>query len=129
VTGAAAPTVIDLPARVVVHVALAAPRAAAAELPWAAVPELDAADAARVAMFAGGAVVAEARLPRDDLALRPAPRAFGHMFSRWLRAGGHESGFDLTPFASLARGVKHRRIASAPADVDQIVSYALAIAG
>jgi hypothetical protein len=52
-------------------------------------------------------------------------RAFGHVFCRWLRAGGSERGFDLTDFLSLPPGVKYERRVSRPLEPGQLVSYAI----
>lgn len=120
VTGSVA-VVVPLPQRALVDVGLAVvppPRAFV-------LPDDDA--AARLALFVDGEPVADAVLPRDRLRDDPAPRAYGHVFCRWLRDGGHELGCDLTGFESRAEGEKVERLVVRALSPGQSVSYALVI--
>jgi hypothetical protein len=94
---------------------------AAPPRPAIAPPPLDGAQA-RLALWADDQ-------PIDEVALHApagAPRAFGHVFCRWLRAGGVEPGFDLTEFADLPPGRKYERRVVRPLGAGHTVSYALA---
>lgn len=126
VTGASAPQVIDLAAHTRVDIALVN----ASETP-AMFAELNTAGlggaAARLAIAVDGVPGKAAVLAPDLLEAEPPPRAFGHVFSRWLRDGGHESGYDLTDFQSVPMGVKYERIASGPAGPPLIVSYLISV--
>jgi hypothetical protein len=64
----------------------------------------------------------------ESVALPPAcsdgTRAFGHVFCRWLRAGGFEAGFDLTDFLLLPPGKMYHRLVNRPLVIGQTISYA-----
>ncbi len=112
------PDVIELPDAAVVHIAVGGDDA---EL-----PELDAPDTPTLALHIDGALVQSE--PLDAALTRtPTPRAFGHVYSRWLRDGGHETGYDITPFASVPRGQKHARSASGETVVGTVISYAIRV--
>jgi hypothetical protein len=121
VTGAPQPTVVPLGRTALVQVALC--EALAPPLPAIAGPGTDEA-VARLVLLRGGERLAEARLLPGGLAAEPAPRAFSHVFCRWLRDGGIEPGCDLTDFLSLPEGTKYERLVSAPLDVGEVVSIA-----
>lgn len=121
VTGASKPTVVPLGETALVQVALCEDQVP----PWPAValPGRDEA-AARLVLLRGGERLAMARLLGGALSTAPAPRAFSHVFCRWLREGGIEPGCDLTDFLSLPEGVKYERLVSAPLEVGEVVSIA-----
>jgi hypothetical protein len=121
-TGAGAPTIVPLAPRACVHVALAA--GAAPPLLAPIEPPALAGAAARLALFLDGARVAEAALERARMLDRPAPRAFGHVYCRWLRDGAPEPGWDLTAFLSLRGGTKYPRLAAGPLGPGQVAGYA-----
>jgi hypothetical protein len=79
--------------------------------------------AARLSMFLDGKWVKSSHLRAADLTLDPRPRAFGHVFCRFLRDGGSEPGFDLTDFLSRPHGAKYERSISATLTVGEVVSY------
>jgi hypothetical protein len=81
--------------------------------------------AARVALHVGGEPLGEVSLARDSLSARPPPRAFGHVYCRWLREGGIEPGCDLTEFASVAEGGTFQRRVLRAIAVGDVVSYAI----
>ena len=80
---------------------------------------------ARLALFLDGAPLAESQLDPATLGFSPPPRAFGHVFCRWIRDGGFEPGCDLTAFQSTPPGVKFQRLINRPLNVGEIVSYAV----
>ncbi|MSP59857.1 MAG: hypothetical protein EXR72_05870 [Myxococcales bacterium] len=120
-TGDPAPMILSLASTAVIHVALGwageTPR-----LPVIVPPALDGA-AARLHLFLDGAKVAEAVLPAGRLAEEPAPRAFGHVFCRWLRNDACEPGCDLTDFLTQPAGVKYQRLAHPRLTVGEVASY------
>jgi hypothetical protein len=120
VTGAARAEVRRLGARALVQVALA--DAPPAPLPFVAPQHKG--PVARLTVALDGALLGEAQLLPSQLGAEPAPRAFGHVFCRWLRDGGFEPGFDLTAFLSLPGGQKFERLLSRPLALGQWVSYA-----
>lgn len=121
VTGAAQPTVVPLGGAALVQVALCEGRVPS--LPTVAPTGRDEA-VARLALLHGGERLAEGRLVAAALAAAPAPRAFSHVFCRWLREGGIEPGCDLTDFLSLPEGTKYERLVSAPLAIGEVVSIA-----
>lgn len=124
-TGLDAPLLTPLPETALVHIALSEHRGLTA-LPALRPPALDGA-AARIGLFLDGEAVAEVALEAAALSLDPAPRAFAHVFCRWLRDGEIEPGYDLTPFQSLPTGAKYQRLIHRPLNVGAIVSYAVAL--
>jgi hypothetical protein len=87
-------------------------------------PELGG-SAARLVLFVDGEPIAEAVLAREALRDEPGRRAYGHVFCRWLRDGGHELGCDLTGFDVPIEGRKAERIVVRALAVGQTVTYAL----
>jgi hypothetical protein len=114
VTGGAAATIIDLPPRARVDIGLGiVPVPVPVPVPM---PD-------GIALHIDNEPVAAAPLtPR-----LPASRAFGHVFSRWLRDGGHESGCDLTAFVALPGGEAFPRLASRALSPPALVSYTISI--
>jgi hypothetical protein len=119
VTGGQAPLVHALAPPTVVQVQLV--DGAAPPLPAIAPVPLDGA-VARLALFADEVPIDTVALP----ALGGGPRAFGHVFCRWLRSGDVEPGFDLTDFADLPLGHKHERRVVRTIGAGHTISYALA---
>ncbi|RMH38568.1 MAG: hypothetical protein D6689_19220 [Deltaproteobacteria bacterium] len=118
-TGRAEPAVVQLPPRARVDVALAVPGRPAPALPR--LPEL-----ARPALSLSVDGVPAGRAALDA----PADgRAFGHVYCRWLRAGGSECGCDLTRLQPWRQGVKHPRVASRPVRPPAVVTYQIALPG
>jgi hypothetical protein len=122
-TGGRMPLPIALGPGEIVHALLAAPEGPLPALPEIAPPPLEGAQA-RLAVYLGGVACATAVMAPSQVDAFPPPRAFGHVFCRWLREGGHEAGFDLTDFLSQGEGIKYERILSRPLDVGQVISYA-----
>ncbi|HEY7955735.1 MAG TPA: hypothetical protein VII38_10605, partial [Polyangia bacterium] len=110
-----------------VQVALVRPGDPAPTLPRFAPPALDGGAAARLALALDETPIDEIALWPAGLAAAPPPRAFGHVFCRWLRSGAIEPGFDLTDFLSLPPGAKYERRVSRPLASGEVVSYALAL--
>jgi hypothetical protein len=77
-------------------------------------------------VYLDGAEVGAAALAPAQRHASPPPRAFGHVFCRWLRAGADEPGFDLTEFVSQPAGRKWERIVLRALALGQTVSYAFA---
>jgi hypothetical protein len=82
--------------------------------------------------LAGAAARLQAYLDEEPLASVELPpkspettRAFGHVFCRWLRAGGFEAGFDLTDFLLLPPGKMYQRKMNRPLAPGQTVTYAI----
>ena len=125
-TGASQPTVVPLGASALVQVALCQDRVPA--LPTVALPEVDEA-AAQLLLLYGNERLATARLLPGALSSEPVPRAFSHVFCRWLREGDIEPGFDLTDFLSLPEGIKYERLVSAPLAVGEVISIVWAASG
>jgi hypothetical protein len=123
-TSALGPQIVPLGARATVVVALAAHPIAPPPPPLPPLGD----DVARIDAICEGVVVATARLFRDQIASRPAPRAFGHVYCRWLRSGDFEAGWDLTDFASQPHGQKYQRLAERPLARGQVVTYCFATA-
>ncbi len=126
VTGAPAPRVIELDKRAQVDIALVRPGETPAAMPELTMTGLDGA-AARLAVAVDGIPGEEAVLSRSLLGAAPPARAFGHVYSRWLRDGGHESGYDLTDFQAGSDGIKHERIETASAQPSVVVSYLISV--
>ncbi len=82
--------------------------------------------AARLTLFLDGKFLKSSELPAADLALDPRPRAFGHVFCRFLRNGEFEPGFDLTDFLSRPHGAKFERTIARPLTVGEVVTYRFA---
>lgn len=84
------------------------------------------AEAATLDVYLDGVRLAGVALSSDRVGASPAPRAFGHVFCRYQRAGDgafDEAGFDLTDFLSLPPGVKYERVLSATLRPGQVVTY------
>jgi hypothetical protein len=124
-TGAAAPTLLPLGDRACVHVALVAPGAPPPPALPGAAPPPDAAGGAVLALSVDGEPVAAASLGAAALHDSPPPRAFGHVFCRWLRDGGAEPGCDLTRFAPPIAGAAWPRLAVRTLRMGQIVEYVI----
>jgi hypothetical protein len=120
VTGADEARIVELAGQGVVHVALGE-SPVEPTLPDLLVPREGA--CLRVALE--GQILAEARLPRDPAP--SSPRAYGHAFCRWLRAGSFEAGFDLTHFAEPQRGAKAERLLVGAMVPGQVASYAYSV--
>jgi hypothetical protein len=118
-TGAPQPTVVALGERALVQVALCEDKVPTRPAVVAPGPEEA---AASLVLLRDGERLATACLFREALATEPAPRAFSHVFCRWLREGGIEPGCDLTDFLSLPEGTKYERLVSAPLEVDEVIS-------
>ena len=69
-----------------------------------------------------------ARLPHDHLHEQPAPRAFGHVYCRWLRDGRDEPCCDLTAFLRRQPGEKFERLVAAPVAPGEFITYTFAAA-
>lgn len=108
VTGGAAPIVVPLASGSRVDIAIAESAVAPNAVPLT-IPRVEPTAAASLTLARDGAVAGTAHLARAALTADPPPRAFAHVYSRWLRGGGHESGYDLTDFLSLPRGTKFER--------------------
>jgi hypothetical protein len=80
--------------------------------------------AAQVLAARDGRPAGAATLPDALVLAQPAPRAFGHVYCRWLRDGGIEPGFDLTDFHSQPPGQKFERLFNFPITVGEVLSYA-----
>jgi hypothetical protein len=109
VTGGGAPSLWPLADAAVVQVALDP-----APLALPALPALSLEGSAALALAIDGEEVARAALEEAALAAAPSPRAFAHVFCRWLRDGGCEPGCDLTSFQVPPPGEKYTRIAARP---------------
>jgi hypothetical protein len=94
------------------------------QLPRITPPELDGEELARLSVFVGEKAMADARLTRASL--QPNLRAFGHVFCRWLRDGGHEAGCDLTDFLARQEGAMFERKLVHPIS-REVVSYVLTL--
>jgi hypothetical protein len=127
VTGAEEPQVVDLLLPAVVHIKLVLPDAAAPALPPIGSPTSHEAFA-RLRVFLDGNLIGDSPLSAPPAAGTPPARGFGHVFCRWLRDGGVETGFDLTDFKSRPEGSKFERIVTRGLAAGQVVSYALAAA-
>jgi hypothetical protein len=117
-----APSLRPLPSSAIIQIALVAPGAPAPPLPALQVPPLAGAEA-RLALFLDGDPVDEVALSPALFAAEPPPRAFGHVFCRWLRSGEVEPGFDLTDFCSQPPGQKYERRVIRSLSVGETVSY------
>ena len=124
VTGAAEPVVEALPSGSQVHVVLGGGEARLRDAEVVNLPPLASSQQARLSLFVDGTLIKNAVLRPDHVNRDSPPRAFGHVFCRWLREGQPEPGYDLTDFLSLASGVKYRRIANGVLKESQVVSYA-----
>lgn len=62
-----------------------------------------------------------------DDATPAGARAFGHVFARWTRRGGVDSGVDLTPFVAPERGAKHTRTVARDLAAGAYASYAVSV--
>jgi hypothetical protein len=121
-TLAPAPEVRPLPASAVVTIQLVPD----GETPLAppTLPPLELAGAtARLAVYCDESLLDVVSLPP---ASSDGTRAFGHVFCRWLRAGGIEPGFDLTDFVLLPPGRMYERRINRPLEPGHTVSYVLA---
>ena len=125
VTGAEEPAVVELVPPAVVHVTLV--EGATPALPPIGSPTSHEAFA-RLRVFLDGNLIGDSELKEAPPAGAPLARGFGHVFCRWLRDGGAETGFDLTDFKSRPEGQKFERILTRGLAVGQVVSYALAAA-
>ncbi len=81
--------------------------------------------AARIELFHDAVPIREVVLER--LARSPTPRAFGHVFCRYLRSGEIEPGYDLTEFISQPAGAKYQRVVQQPLAVGHTVSYRITL--
>jgi hypothetical protein len=124
-TGGRTPLPVPLASEDLVHVFLAPAEGPLPALPHVAPPALDGAQA-RVSVFEEGIFRATAALTKSQLGSFPAPRAFAHVFCRWLRDEPFEAGFDLTDFVSQTEGHKYERILSRPLEVGRVVSLGFA---
>lgn len=120
-TGEKAPILEPLGDGSIVHLALLEPEQPAPPLPPIARRPLE--GRALIRCYLDGALLGSAVLHDADRELAPAPRAFGHVFCRWLRDGGVEAGFDLTAFLSRVEGEKYERLLARPLAVGEIVTY------
>ena len=84
-------------------------------------PELAGA-AARLQLYLDEEAIASVELPPKSA---ESTRAFGHVFCRWLRAGGFEAGFDLTDFLLLPPGKMYERKVNRALAAGQTVTYAI----
>ncbi len=109
----------------VVHVALAEETANISP-PAISPPALSLDGAAALSVSLDGEEIETVHLAQDRLDHAPLPRAFGHVFCRWLRDGEIEPGFDLTDFLSLPEGVKYERRILRTLNAGQVVSYGYA---
>jgi len=125
VTGAEEPAVVELVPPAVVHITLVGTETPT--LPPIGSPTSHEAFA-RLRVFLDGNLVGDSELKDAPAAGAPVARGFGHVFCRWLRDGGAETGFDLTDFKSRPEGQKFERILTRGLAVGQVVSYALAAA-
>jgi hypothetical protein len=125
-TGAPQPAVVPLGESALVQVALC--EELVPPLPAIAPAELDEA-VAQLVLLRGNERLATARLLQGALSMEPAPRAFSHVFCRWLREGGIEPGCDLTDFLSLPEGTKYERLVSAPLEIGEVISIAWSSSG
>jgi hypothetical protein len=126
-TGDATPTVVELAHAALVRVALTDGETAASDAPVAWDPAPRAGERARVTLFLEGEPIGEAVLKEAAMRSDPPPRAFGHVFCRWLRDGSSEPGFDLTDFISPPPGLKFARKILRPLAVGQTVAYGLSL--
>jgi hypothetical protein len=125
-TGWDQPDILPLGKAEVVHVALTGATPAPAP-PALAAPSLGSA-AARITVHVDGRLAGESVLAPGACGLGPPPRAFGHVFARWLRDGGHESGFDLTAFQPGDPGTRFARRARGRLRPPTVVSFGVALA-
>jgi hypothetical protein len=121
-TGAEAPVIAPLADGALVHVALVGDGDAVPERP--AITTLDrGASIASLSLFLDGKWVATSSLDAAAIDHAPAPRAFGHVYCRFVRDGEDEPGYDLTELVSVAEGTKYPRAASGVLGPGQVVSY------
>ena len=126
-TGAAAPQLVALPEPACVAIAFVDEDPSIPSIS-AAPPSLAPGEAAALTLSLNGAPIARAPLLRDALAASPPPRAFAHVFCRWLRDGAPEPGCDLTHFLSIPEGTKFERVASRPIAAGDVIGIGWAAA-
>jgi hypothetical protein len=126
-TGQDEPQVHGLAHGSVMHVTLVEGGGIAPLPPQVTAPELLHGAVAALALFVDGTLRETAYLAPAGLTLDPPPRAFGHVFCRYVRDGSFEPGYDVTHFLSLPQGEKYERAVQERLEAGRTISYAIAI--
>jgi hypothetical protein len=126
-TGQAEPVVSGLAHGSVLHVTLVENGGIAPVPPKVEPPELLHGAVAALALYVDGTLKETAYLAPAGLTLDPPPRAFGHVFCRFVKDGSFEPGYDVTHFLSIPQGEKYERAVAEALVFGQTISYGIAI--